>query len=197
MKKLSSIINLLILIAAIASIFGFIYFYVTNKINTPADKNTEYEEVMGNLYRNTKYKFRIKFPESWKIEKGDGRNILVKASNTNGSSVNIYVKDIGIEFGDISQLMTLDEWSKTVTEKFPSAKVISTSEIYLDNRKAYFIQYSINYKTLDQEIDMIFYNVSLINKNFTYAITASAGKDEFNGEKTTLDQVIKTFVIEN
>jgi hypothetical protein len=197
MKKLSSIFNILILITAIASIIGFIYFYVTNKLNTPADKDSVHEEVLGNLYRNTKYKFRIKFPENWKIEKGDGRNILVKASNTNGSSINIYVKDMGIEFGDISQLMSLDEWANTIVEKFTTARIISKSEIFLDNKKAYLVQYTINYKTLDQEIDMIFNNVSIINKTFTYAITASSGKEEFESERETLDRSVRTFVIEN
>ena len=59
MKKLSSVFNIIVLGAAIASIFGFIYFYVVNKVNTPADKDSVHEEILGNLYRNTKYKFRI------------------------------------------------------------------------------------------------------------------------------------------
>lgn len=197
MKRLSPVFNILILITAIASIYGFIHFYVISKVNTSADKDSVNEEILANLYRNTKYKFRIKFPESWKIENGDGRNILVKASNTNGSSINIYVKDIGIPFGDINQLMTLDEWANTTTEKFSTARIISKKEIHLDNKKAYFIQYTVNYKTLDQEVDMILNQISLINKNFTYTLTASSGKDEYEIDKETLDQSIRTFVIEN
>lgn len=195
-KKLSSIFNILILLAAIASIAGFIYFYVENKIGTPADKNPINEEIVDNLYRNTKYQFRIKFPESWEIKKGDGPNILVKASSGEGSSINIYVKDLGVELGDIDDLISIDEWANSIKEKFPSAKIISKREIYIDNKKAYFVQYSVNYKALDHEADMIFYNVGLVNKNYTYAITAGSEESKFKNEKQTLDQSVRTFVIE-
>ena len=194
--KLSSLFNIIVLLAAIASIGGFMYFYVENKIRNPADKNPINEEIVGNLYRNTKYKFRIKFPESWEIKKGDGPNILVNSSSGEGSSINIYVKDLGIELGDIEDLISLDEWANSINEKFPSAKIISKKESYIDNKKAYFVQYSINYKVLDHEVDMIFYNVGLVNKNFTYAITAGSEEGEFESEKEILDQSIRTFVIE-
>lgn len=195
-KELSSIFNILILLAAIASIGGFIFFYVENKISTPADKNPINEEIVDNLYRNTKYQFRIKFPESWEIKKGDGPNILVKATSGEGSSINIYVKDLGFELGDIGDLISIDEWANSVNEKFPSAKIISKKEIYIDNRKAFFVQYSVNYKALDHEADMIFYNVSLTNKNYTYAITAGSEESKFESEKQILDQSVRTFVIE-
>jgi BatD DUF11 like domain len=195
-RKLCSIFNILVFIAAIASIGGFIYFYVENKISTPADKNPIYEEIIGNLYRNTKYQFRIKFPEEWEIKKGDGPNILVKATSSEGSSINIYVKDLGIELDDITDLISLDEWANSVNEKFPSAKIIAKKEIYIDNRKAYFVQYSMNYKVLDRETDGVCYNVSLINKNYNYAITAGSKESKFESDKQILDASVGTFVIE-
>lgn len=195
-KKLFSVFNILILLAAIASIIGFIYFYVENKISTPANKDSINEEIVGNLYRNTKYKFRIKFPESWQIKKGDGPNILVKATSGEGSSINIYVKDLGIELGDIDDLITIDEWANSIGEKFPSAKIISKKEIHIDNKKAYFVQYSVNYKALDHESDMILYNVGLVNKNFNYIITAGSEESKFGNEKLILDQSVRTFAIE-
>lgn len=195
-KKISSLFNILIFLAAIASIVGFIYFYVENKISTPADKNPIHEEIIGNLYRNTKYQFRIKFPEAWEIKKGDGPNILVKATSSEGSSINIYVKDLGIELGDITDLISLDEWANSVNEKFPSAKIIAKKEIYIDNRKAYFVQYSMNYKVLDRETDGICYNVSLINKNYNYAITVGSKESKFESDKQILDASVGTFVIE-
>ncbi len=195
-KKISSIFNILVFLAAIASIVGFIYFYVENKINTPADKNPKHEEIVGNLYRNTKYQFRIKFPEEWEIKNGDGPNILIKATSGEGTSISIYVKDLGIELGDITDLISLDEWANSINENFPSAKIISKKEIYIDNRKAYFVQYSMNYKALDREIDGICYNVSLINKNYSYAITASSQESKFESNKHILDASVRTFVIE-
>lgn len=195
-KIFSTIFNIIILLAAIASIGGFIFFYVENKINTPVDKNPTNEQIVDNLYRNTKYKFRIKFPELWEIKKGDGLNVLVKTSNSKGSNINIVVKDLGVEFGDIDEMMTIEEWAEAIIEEFPSAKIISKRQTYIDNRIAFFAQYSTNYKALDNELDMIFYNVSVVKGNYLYAITAGSVESEFALEKQTLDQAVQTFVFE-
>jgi hypothetical protein len=56
------------------------------------DKSGEFSEQSGNLYRNTKYNFRIKFPEGWEIKDGDGPNVLKKAVS-GGSTIGIIVKD--------------------------------------------------------------------------------------------------------
>lgn len=196
-KRVSSIFNALIFLAAIASIGGFIFFYVENKIGNSADKNPLNEEIIGNLYRNTKYKFRIKFPETWEIKKGDGPNILIKATNKNGSSINILVKDTGVAIGEIDKMMTLDEWAESVYEKFPDAKILLKKEISIDNRKAYLIKCSLTYKALDKTANSTVYNVALTNSNFLYAITATASSALFEDEKLTMETSISTFVIEN
>lgn len=196
-KKLSSAFNIFILLAAIASIGGFIYFYIENKINTPADKNPTNEEIVGNLYRNTKYKFRIKFPESWKIEKGDGPNVLIKATNDNGSSINVLVKDLGVAIGDIDEIITLDEWAESLYEKFPDAKILLKKEISIDNRKAFIVKSSLIYKALDKEANSTIYNVALTSNNFFYTITASSKSKLFEDERLIMETSISTFVIEN
>ncbi len=91
-KKFTAVFNILVLLVATGCIFGFIYFAIQNRIESTADKSDEHVEIIDNLYRNKKYKFRIKFPEGWRIQKGDGPNILVKASGENGCSINLYVK---------------------------------------------------------------------------------------------------------
>ncbi len=196
-NKLSSVFNIFILLAAIASIGGFMYFYIENKINAPADKNSTNEEIVGNLYRNTKYKFRIKFPESWEIKKGDSPNVLIKAANADGSSINILVKDLGIAIGDIDEMITLDEWAESLYEKFPDAKILLKKEISIDNRKAFIVKSSVIYKTLDKEANSTIYSVALTSDNLFYTITASAKTKLFEDEKLTLETSISTFVIEN
>lgn len=196
-KKFSSAFNIFILLAAIASIGGFIYFYVENKISTSADKNSTNEEIIGNLYRNTKYKFRIKFPESWVIEKGDGPNVLIKATNADGSSINILVKDLGIAIGDIDEMITLDEWAESLYEKFPDAEILLKKEISLDNRKAFILKSSVIYKTMDKEANSTIYSVALTSGNLFYTITASAKTRRFEDERLKMETSISTFVIEN
>jgi ABC-type transport system involved in multi-copper enzyme maturation permease subunit len=189
--------NILVFIAAISCIIAFIYSHVANKIASTADKSSTHDEILGNLYRNTKYQFRIKFPLDWKIDKGDGPNILVKAISTEGSNINIYVKDLGIPLGSINELFTLDEWATSVTEKFPAADILEVKTLRIDNREAFYVKYSLNYQTLDQELDMTMYSVAVTNRNFLYAITAGARSRFFSDEEVTLNESVRTFVLED
>jgi len=86
----SKIILVIILISAIILFFVSLGAYNRLKLNNDnlASESTNLleEEIIGNLYRNNQYKFRIKFPESWEIENGDGPHIIKKATK-DGSTV--------------------------------------------------------------------------------------------------------------
>lgn len=196
-KKLTAFFNIFVLVAAICCIFGFIYFTIQDKVESTADKSDEHVEIIDNLYRNKKYKFRIKFPEGWKIQNGDGPNILVKASSKNGSSVNIFVKDTGVPLGDIDDFLTLDEWAESVNEKFPAAKILEKKETHIDNRRAFYVKYEVNYEAMDMKIKMIMFTVALISNNFLYNMTASSEYNSFAENESVLNQSVRTFVIEN
>lgn len=196
-KKLTVFFNAFILLTATCCIFGFIYFTVQNKMESTADKSDEHAEIIDNLYRNKKYKFRIKFPEGWKIQTGDGPNVLIKASSENGNSVNLVVKDMGVPLGDIDDLFTLDEWAESIHEKFPAAKLLEKKGTHLDNRKAFYVKYEVDYEAMDMKVKMIMFNVALINGNFLYVITASSEYNSFAENENVLNQSVRTFVIEN
>ncbi len=196
-KKFTSFFNILVLLVATGCIFGFIYFTIQNKIESTADKSDEHVEIIDNLYRNKKYKFRIKFPEGWRIEKGDGPNILVKASSEKGRGVNLYVKDTGAQLGSIDDFFTLNEWAELIYEKFPAAKIVEKREVQIGNRKAYYVKYEVDYEAMDAKVKMIMFNVSLVNNNFLYGITASSDYNSFAENENTLNQSVRTFVIED
>lgn len=42
-----------------------------------------------NIYRNEAYKFRITFPEGWKVKRGSYPDPVVTASDIKGASINI------------------------------------------------------------------------------------------------------------
>lgn len=194
---LTSLFNTLVLIVATGCIIGFIYFSIQNKTESTADKSDDHVEILDNLYRNKKYKFRIKFPEGWEIQKGDGPNVLVKASDGGGSSINIGVKDTGVPLGNIGDLITLDEWIESIHEKFPTAKVIEKREIKIDNRKAFYAKYEIEYEAMGAQVKMIMFMVTLIHDNFFYSITGASEYNVFAENESTLTQSVRTFVIEN
>jgi len=196
-KKFSTLFNILVLVLATCCIFGFIYFSIQNKLEATADKRDEYVEIIDNLYRNKKYKFRIKFSEGWQIEKGNGPNVLVKASSGNGSSINLVVKDLGAQLGSIEDIATLDEWAEFVYEKFPTTKIIEKKETHIDNRKAFYVKYEVEYDALDMKTKMTMFSVAIIRNNFLYVITASADYDSFDKNESILSKSVRTFVVED
>jgi hypothetical protein len=167
------------------------------------DKSGDYSEQDGNLYRNTKYDFRIKFPEGWDIKTGDGPNILQKAVKGN-HTVSIGVREIPAEFGyktaTIKDVMDITEFKdgllESVQERFPGAKIIDYGESKLDNEPAYWIKYSAPYSALDITVEGIQVQYQVLNNNIFYFITAGSTSDEYQSVEGEIMKSISTFVIE-
>ncbi len=168
------------------------------------DKSSDYSEQSGNLYRNTKYNFRIKFPEGWEIKPGDGPNILQKAVSGN-HTLSIGVREIPAEFGDktatIKDVMTLAEFKDVllqgVQEKFPGAKLLDYGESKLDNEPTYWIKYTAPYTALDITVQGTHIQYQLLNENIFYFISAGSASDEFSTAEPDFMKSIATFVTEN
>jgi len=106
-KKIIWAVILLIVVGVV------IFFFISNSQQKLSDESTNkgaenYEQITGTLYRNNQYKFRIKFPEGWEIEDGDGPHIVKKATKE-GSTVLVYVRNF-FE-GEEGQLL-LDEMKR-------------------------------------------------------------------------------------
>jgi len=168
------------------------------------DKGAETSEVSGNLYRNTKYNFRIKFPENWDIKVGDGPNIVQKAVQGN-NTISVGVKEIPAEYGDksatIKDIMTLAEYKDSilegVKEKFPGAKLLDYGETKLDNVSTYWVKYSAPYSVLDISVEGTNLQYQLLHENILYFITAGTLSDEFSSSEVEFKKSIATFVTEN
>jgi len=168
------------------------------------DKSSDFSEQSGNLYRNTKYDFRIKFPEGWDTKPGDGPNILQKAVSGN-HTISIGVREIPAEFGDetatIKDVMSLSEFKDTllegVQEKFPGATLLDYGEQKLDNEPAYWIKYNAPYTALNITVEGTQVQYQLLKNNIFYFITAGSTSDEFSSVEPEFMKSIATFVIEN
>lgn len=184
------------------------YFIDEENLTLPeTDKNPDNYEQIGNLYRNKKYNFRIKFPEGWKQEDGDGQHILRKASK-DGDSINIMVQEFPKEYANligedlnIKDLFTLEEFKETayggIIEKFTKAKIIDYGELEIDNIPAYWISYETPYSTMGISFEGVMINYQIFHKNYFYIITIGSSKDEFAKVEAILKQSVSTFVFEN
>ena len=170
------------------------------------DKNPDNYEQIGNLYRNNKYGFRIKFPKGWEQQDGDGPYVLRKASK-DGHSINILVQELPEKYASlIDENMSVKDWYsleefkdtvyKGITEKFKEAKVIDYGEISIDNIPAYWISYQIAYSTMGVDFEGIMINYQIFHKNYFYTITIGSSKDEFPNVESILKQSVSTFVFE-
>lgn len=188
---------------------------ITITLNTPnneeqdislkkTDKSGEYSEQIGSMYRNTKYKFRIKFPEGWKIEVGDGLHIVQKASFEN-SIISIIVQqlDLGINegFSSIKDTGAPKEFIDTVIdgakEKFSDVKIIDYGETKIDNEPAYWVEYSASAQILDQHFNMTQLGYFLAKGDTIYAINTGTVTDEYSKIKPLFTQTVGTFVFED
>lgn len=169
------------------------------------DKSNDYSEQDGNLYRNTKYNFRIKFPEQWDIKSGDGPNIIQKAVKEN-NSISIGVREIPAEYSDetatIKDVMSLAEFkdsfsSKEFQKNFPGSELLDYGETKLDNKTTYWVKYSTPYSVLDVNVEGIILQYQLLHKNIFYFITAGTLPVEFNIMESEFKKSISTFAIED
>jgi len=168
------------------------------------DKSIENSEIIGNLYRNTKYHFRIKFPEGWKIAVGDGINIVQKASLGNGT-ISVLVMQFDFKgskgFSSIkdfgSRKEFIDASIEGAREKFSDVKIINYGETKIDNEPAYWVEYSASAQVLDYHITMTNLSYSIAKGDTMYTIAAGTISDEYVKMKPLFTQSVSTFVLEN
>lgn len=140
----------------------------------PTDKSEEYSEIDGSLYRNTKYKFRIKFPEGWTIMTGDGPNVVQKAVDDSGANINIVIKELPAEYGElfssINELFALEEFVSNIEESMVDNdfKVISYGETKIDNKPAHCLKGSMSYSAVDVTVDGTLLMYYLLHDNILY-----------------------------
>lgn len=211
-KKTTWIIILLIVGVGVVILFSILISLISKQnslienLTLPkTDKYPSNFEQIGNLYRNTKYNFRFKFPEGWEIKPGDGPNILRKAVSGD-SIITIGVREIPAELfvdktATIKDIMTLSEFKDSiigsVQEKFPGAKLIDYGETKLGNLPTYWVKYSAPYSALDINIEGTNLMYQLLHKNIFYFIGAGTLSNEFAAMEPEFKKSIITFVIEN
>lgn len=172
-------------------------------VELPTDKNPEFSEIIGNMYRNTKYGFRIKFPEGWNIETGDGIHIVQKASSIDGTiSVMVQQLDLGGNkgFSSIKDTGSVKELIDTVIEgvesKFSNVKIIDYGETKIDNELTYWVEYSTTSQVLDYEIEMTNLAYFLAKNDIMYSISSGTETDKYPEVKPIFNQSVSTFVLE-
>ena len=169
------------------------------------DKSTEHSEVSGNVYRNTKYHFLIKFPEGWKIEAGKGIYMVQEASNED-SEVGIMVQQFNWESGGSGGFSSIKDVSTSVEcinghiegvkRESADVKLINYGETNINNEPAYWGEYSWSVQGLDRSLNATTLVYFLAKGNTIYTLMAVTATDKYPEKKPLFMQTISTFVLE-
>jgi hypothetical protein len=186
-----------IVVLTVCIVFYFVKTGVfTKHKEIPIDKSAEHSEIIGNVYRNLKYHFRIEFPEGWKIEPGDGIYIVQKASFQN-STIGVITRQVDLkgsqEFSSIKDTRSLqkfiDAFIESSKEEVSDMKIINYGETKIGNEPAYWMESSMG----SQVLLMYF----LAKGDTMYSISAATASDEYSKIKPLFMQSVSTFVFEN
>lgn len=149
----------------------------------------------GQLYRNEEHGFRIKFPDRWTLEDGDGEHVIKKAVK-DGSTVMILVnadflnellteeerallsdEDIqSLEMNDFTDeevKILLESFIEAQLEAFPGSTVLEKEVRYLDNRKAIYFKMNQVYRVQDIQVEGISENYFTIHRGKLYQVGGS------------------------
>ena len=165
------------------------------------DKSTLHSETTGNTYRNTKYGFRIQFPEGWEIKPGDRPHILQKAT-FDGHSIMVIVQHFyfqNIRFSSIKDAGSpkefIDEILEGTSQQFSDVRLIDYGETKINNEPTYWVEYSTKIDDLSLQMTQLSYFFA--KGKTTYSINAGTGSAEYPQIKPKFLQTISTFTLEN
>lgn len=167
------------------------------------DKNPTNDKIIKNMYRNIKYNFSIKFPAGWKMEIGDGINVVQKASLGN-STISVMIQQF-ILAEDYSITSIEDSGSaenyinvvmEDVKKKFDDVIVIDYGETKINNEPSYWVEYSAVSQIFDNKIEMT-YLVHFFAKGDTiYSINAATLSSEYMQIKPIFLKSVASFLLE-
>ncbi len=201
-NKTNSKLLVFVVVLVVLSIFlGLYYLTINNSTIKETDRSIENSEVEGNLYRNTKYNFRIRFPEGWEIKPGDGPSVLQKAVS-GSKSIIVMVREGEIpDTYTIKDVASLEEFKDFVFEDIQKndkdAKIIDYGETTLNNKPAYWIKQSANSSTLDINVKVLGTIYFVVHNGNTYVVTTSAAPEEYADTEKTFQKALVTFVFED
>lgn len=193
---------ILIIVAILVLFFGFILWPAeTTFYAEKTDKSPETSQIESNLYRNTKYKFRIKFPEGWEIKPGDGPSVVQKAVSGNKSII-LMVREGDIPNSyTIKDVSSLEDFKNYVFEDIQKSdkdvEILDFGETKINNKPAYWIKHSGNSSTLGIDVEVVGTIYFVVHNGYTYVITTSTPPEEYNYAEKTFQKSLVTFVFED
>lgn len=152
----------------------------------------------ANIYRSETNKYRIKIPEGWKINRPNGIGVEFNATHPMEiATMNIAIteqdKPKNISAYDIS----VNKFIEQIKIMYPTARLLKSEKIYLNNEECLLIKYDFNYKTLDIVLNIITYHYNVMKDKKAFTLTFQVQKD-FEKQMTSIfEESLISFVFED
>jgi uncharacterized RDD family membrane protein YckC len=181
----------------------------------------EIAEENGQLYRNEEYGFRIKFPDGWEIQDGDGENIVKKAVKDGSTILTLVNEDFlrelfaeevevsisdeemqNIELNDFSDeevKLFLENIIEGQLEAFSGSTILDKGVRCIDNRKSAYFKMNQVYRVQDIEVEGISENYFTIHRGLLYQVAgfySTIPLDESDKEQV-INASLASFVFED
>lgn len=161
----------------------------------------------SNLYRNNEHEFRILFPKGWTVgEGGYGPNVVVKALDGKGGSINIVVKNIPKEeyakigFDSLSEA-GLNNYAMEVFNAYKKAYPNSLLEdhgiTHLSDKKAVWLRILTSFTVPAGTVKTKGLQMHTFNKGKQYIISCGTTSEKFNKYETLFLKTTSSFFFED
>lgn len=171
---------------------------------TATDKSEINDVIEGSLYRNNKYKFRIRFPENWTFRKGDSKVTVIKSVQADsGKSFLVTIMDYP-NF-KLKSLILNEELIEEYQNNFPDILKhqnivpfnLEIKKGFLNNFPAVLISFNAIQRSQEVQLTYIHKQIHCITNGILYNLTISMPDVFFDDEeKNRLNHVIESFVFE-
>jgi len=154
-----------------------------------------------NLYKNEEHRFRITFPEGWKVGKGSSADSVVIASDITGSSIGITVTKTDLNNTVDMLLENIPELIQGVQKKleyiFSNIKLINKSETYISGRQMLITEYSGTLRHITTSSRMRILTYISVNNGNIFTITCGTGLVLYEDYKRIFMNSVSTLVFED
>src|SRR5690554_3216130 len=152
----------------------------------------------ASIYRSETNKYRIKIPKQWKLNRPNSIGVEFNAMHPMDiASMNIAIttldKPKNISAYDIPVNRMIEQLKITQ----PSARLLKSEKLHLNNEECLLIKYVFNYKTLDVDINIITYQYSVMRANKAFTLTFQVQEDFETEMNSVFEETLISFVFED
>lgn len=179
--------------------------YLKYKEQIPeTDKSKGNDKWINELYRNTKYKFRVNFPKAWEYDAGASKKTLARAMNREkAATMAISVTHLEqIKSKDSSNIfkgppMTRTQMNDILAIQNMKIENFKSEKAYLNNFPAYMYEFTSEAKAGTDSYTYLSKQIQCMCQNKLYTLVINLPLENWDEEMMILfDRFIKSFVFE-